>query len=507
MLRFLLAAMLACCGTTAASAATISIVSMHYSVSHPVPHIRYTGDTEFGDVDKLRNIFETFVKCRTECLSADGGATAILSMQGPGGSYDEGLALAAYLRDNAIATVIQRGDVCASACAFAFLGGSGYSSQSGMGAYVDRTVEPGGNAAFHSPYFEEDAILAALEARGTSYVMDENRNVLSRMVKELVQWNVDPEIIHEMVSKGPSETYDVTRGEDYFLTRSSLPTAPVTEWTTDLPSAIRNACMRLLAIDERANPLEFVNFFDLPWQDNLGLDAAGNVVSGYRWSDELLQLGSCGMANAAFGPDMSIQLYFPPGLDGRLGSSPIAFWNRQDGWSTAGGGHNPRKRILHKGPMNDFFLPLGIPVDDLDLPGEWSMYLNRFYAELPPLMPTMDPGLSFFAAGPGTRISNIGDVWVFEQTATKRLFDAALVDPGLGRIYVNNASSSVTFVRDGVHADGSTFSSFGFANGDSAAVVTVLIARPGNPVATADEMNVIRRIQCAADFQGLRLAC
>lgn len=507
MLRLLFAAALMFGATTASRAADIFVVSMQYSVEHPVPHIRYEGDTEPGDLARLQAVYDSFVRCRLECLSPDGGSTAVLSMSGPGGSYNEGLALAQYIRANAIATVVQRGDTCASACAFAYLGGSGYSSLPNLGTYVDRQTEPGGGPAFHSPYFQEEDILAALEARGTGYVMDENRNALSLMVRELVQWNVDPEIIHEMVSKGPSETYDVLNGEDYYLTRSALPAVPATDWAADLPSAVRNACMRLLAIDERSDPRAFVNLLDVAWQERLGVDETGRVVSGFRWGNELLQVTACGMPDAGFGPEMKIALYFSPGMDGTIATSPVVFWNRANGFSTAGGGHNPHKRIMQRGQMNHFFLPLGVPVDDLDLPGELSMLANRFYLPLAPLMPTLDPRMEVATTGPGIRVTRNGDVWMFEQTGPKRLFDTAVTDPGRGLTLTNNGANASAFVREGSYPDGTPFKWFGFASGDSALVTRIVLARPGGLPATADEQVLMRQLMCRSEFQGLKLGC
>ena len=120
MQKYLLAAALAVAGATSANAATISIVSMQYSAAQPVPHIHYEGETLAGDVETLRGIYESFVHCRIECSGPEGASTAVLTMNGPGGNYAEGLALADFLRENHIATVVERGMSCYSACAFAF---------------------------------------------------------------------------------------------------------------------------------------------------------------------------------------------------------------------------------------------------------------------------------------------------------------------------------------------------------------------------------------------------
>ena len=124
MSRIILALVCALFGLSAAlpaRAATLSIVSMKYSTGHPVPHFHYEGGTVDGDVETLRNMYESFVKCRLACIGPEGGATAVLTMNGPGGSYLEGLRLADFLRENHIATVVERGMRCYSACAFGFL--------------------------------------------------------------------------------------------------------------------------------------------------------------------------------------------------------------------------------------------------------------------------------------------------------------------------------------------------------------------------------------------------
>lgn len=508
MLKFVLAAALSIAGTVAANAASVSIVSMHYSAAHPVPHIHYEGDTVVGDVETLRGIYDSFVKCRIECLGPDGASTAVLTMNGPGGAYSEGLALADFLRANHIATVVEKGAGCYSACAFAFLGGSGYSSMQGMGTYIDRQIEPGGIVGFHAPYRDEASFLEALEQRGAGELMSESRDSLAVMVRELVKWNVDPEILSYMVGMGPNETYDIVGADDYYLIRAALPPTPASAWITDLPSAVKNACFRLLAIDNRSDPLLVKSWIDVPWQDNIGTTEFSGTVSGYHWNDNLLDIGGCGITaeSAATNGDYEISLFWNPGIDGKI-EAGTTFFNRLDGWSSAGTGRNPTKRILQKGPMNHYFLPVGVPVDSLDLPGEATILDNRFELPLPPLMPTMDAGLEVVVSTPSSRISHIGNVWVFERTGPRRLFESAVAVPGIGVTYSNDSANDYGFVRDGTYSDGTPFTWFGFVNGDAAAVVRVLVARPDGTPATDEEKALLRRIQCAADFQGLKLGC
>ena len=111
----------------------------------------------------MQEAYDQFVRCRLECIGDRGGATAVLTLNGRGGSYGTGLQLADFLRDNHIATVVERDMKCYSACAFAFLGGSGWSSLSSVRTYIDRMVEPGSIVGFHAPYLDEASFFQDLD--------------------------------------------------------------------------------------------------------------------------------------------------------------------------------------------------------------------------------------------------------------------------------------------------------------------------------------------------------
>lgn len=136
-----------------------------------------------------------------------------------------------------------------------------------------------------------------------------------------------------------------------------------------------------------------------------------------------------------------------------------------------------------------------------------SILDNRFFMPFPPNLPAMDAELEVVASTTSSRVSHIGNVWVFERTGPRRLLDSAVATPGIGRTYTNDAANDSGFVRDGTFADGSPFTWFGFANGDTSAVVQAMVSHPDGSPATEDEIALLRRIQCAADFGGLKLSC
>lgn len=495
--------------SSSASAATISIVSMQYSAAHPVPHLSYDGETADGDVATLQGMYETFVKCRLSCIGPEGGATAVLTLNGPGGSYYEGLALADFLRENHIATVVERGSTCYSACAFAFLGGSGWSSQDGVGTYVDRMVEPGSIVGFHAPYADEASFTDALKERGAMAMQGQTRDSLALMVRELVKWNVDPEVIFKMVGMGPDETYNLVTAEDLYLARVTLPPTPSSGWITDLPSAIREVCLRLLAIDERGDPYDMYARFQSEYTPQLGKAAFAGPISGFTLGDRVLDIGSCAATDVSMATDgdYEIALYFTPGLDG-LNAASTSFFNRQQGWSSAGVGRNPLKRIFAKGPLNSYFLPLDADLDSLDLPGEADIDRNRFNTLLPPLLPTLPSDLIVDASTSSSRVSHLGDVFVFERVGSRLLFDSAAAVSGLGRSYGNAAANDTSFVREGVFNDtAATFSWLGLLNGEAGAVVEAIVIKSDGSAPTDADIATLRRIQCETDFQGMRLDC
>ncbi len=492
-----------------ADAATISIVSMHYSVGHPVPHLHYDGPTVGGDLATLRDMYDSFVKCRDSCLGPQGSATAVLTLNGEGGDYYEGLAIADFLRENHIATVVERGSYCYSACAFAFLGGSAFSSEPGVGTYVDRMVEPGSTVGFHAPYRNEDAFLSALAERGAMATQGDTRDSLALMVKELVRWNVDPEVLFRMVGMGPDETYDLTTAADLYLARVALPPTPSSAWIVDPSAALRHVCSRLLAIDERGDPRDMEWQLVTEFEKGIGRTAAGEALSGYRLGQRPLSIGSCAATDTSLihPAEFEAALYFTTGIDGS-NAPGTSFFNRESGWSSAGMGSNPLKRILQKGALNHFFLPLFDNIDQLDLPGEAAIDANRFNLPISPLLPLMAEELVVDASGPGSRISHSGDIFVFERVGPSDLFDSALALPGLGRSYTNDAANEVSFIREGSFADtAAPFTWFGMLSGGEALVVEAFVVKPPGVAPTEEDMATLRRIQCAADFGGMRLGC
>jgi hypothetical protein len=494
-----------------ASAASITVVSMHYSAAHPVPHLHYEGDTLPGDVDALTEAYDRFVNCRLSCIGPEGAPTAVLTLNGYGGSYSEGLALADFLRANHIATVVERGAVCYSACAFAFLGGSAWSSQEGVETYIDRVVEPGSTVGFHAPYKQEAAFRAALEERGVMAAQSDTRDALALMVKELIKWNVEPEVIFKMMEMGPDDTYNLKTPLDLYRTRVNLPATPTAGWVSDRAEAIRNACLRLLAIDERGDPADAWQRFQSDYTPLIG-KTQFSPISGFKvGGDGVFEIGSCAAPEdmlALENGDLDVSLYFNPALSA-YNTASTSFFSRHNGWSSAGYGRRPTTRIFAKGPMNSYFLPLDTDIDALDRPAENDIDRNRFNLLLPPLLPLTPIDLMIEGSTASSRVSRLGNVYVFERVGPRELFDSALASGKLGRNYTSDVGNEVSFSRAGTFADtGVTFAWFGFLSGGESSVVEALVLPSETGAApTREETELLLRIQCETEFGGMTLTC
>jgi hypothetical protein len=78
-----------------------------------VTAILAVGDIEEGDVARLSD-FLSGVEIRRNVA---------IYLASPGGSLYEGMRLGMFFKENRIKTVVEGGEICASACALAFLGG------------------------------------------------------------------------------------------------------------------------------------------------------------------------------------------------------------------------------------------------------------------------------------------------------------------------------------------------------------------------------------------------
>jgi hypothetical protein len=112
----------------------------------PGCQIKLDGSIQAGDAEKLDAAFAA--------LPTDDGHGAKLCLNSPGGNYDEALKMISIvLKRSNVATVVDRGAQCYSACAFLFLAGNSQASEDGELA-PDRTLDVSATLGFHAPYLK-----------------------------------------------------------------------------------------------------------------------------------------------------------------------------------------------------------------------------------------------------------------------------------------------------------------------------------------------------------------
>ncbi|HEY0958046.1 MAG TPA: hypothetical protein VGE05_02100 [Novosphingobium sp.] len=345
--------------TAPASAGTVTLKSMKFSAAKPVPHFHYEGEVIEGDLGRITAAVRQYADCDRVALSETGDNCAVFTMTSEGGNYVEGLDMAHYFRANAIATWVETGSYCYSACAFAFLGGSGHSSQSSVGDYIDRTIEPGATLGFHAPYFAGDSLDELVAQFGIEEVLGGTRENIALMIEQLVLWNIDKSILARITNMGADDAYIAATAQDLYFLRTALPPAPRRFWSPDPAEALRNACMRLLAHHEGVSPDTTRVRLGGEMIYNIGVDETGRGLTGYRLIDKPsgLAISYCAMptSDTLLDADGDIALYYGAGVSGKMRPA-VTFFHRADGWSTLGTGGVASQRILQKGAISHFFL-------------------------------------------------------------------------------------------------------------------------------------------------------
>lgn len=502
-----------------ASAATVSFISSHYSAERFVPHFHYEGPVVPGDAGALADMLDQIVECDVAALPADGGNCAVLTLSSPGGNYIEGLKIAQMLRDRAIASVVEIGAKCYSACAFAFLGGSGYSSQDGVGAYGDRIVEPLGVLGFHAPYFAADDLDTLVAEHGMDTVLGASRDDIALMVQRLVDWNVDANILGYIVSMGPDETYDVSLGEDYYLARAHLPPSPLGHWISDKPTAIRNACLRLIAHHQNTFIKDDAQTIGTDYLVDLANNDAGEALSGFRIGpDNPLGVTYCALPTAQAGleGDVDLALYTAPGISGGA-RAMVSLFHRPTGWSSLGTGSDAARRIFKKGGLNAAFIA---PFNSLEMTEDLAdafdyLDFQRFEnfnqaalidGNLP--QPAFDLPLVLAGSSYYGDVFDYGENRIITHVGNPLLLDQARQQlPGRNVAIDLHSESDMSFVYGGTYPSGRPFLWLGVGGNDAGLTAVVEIEAHGVPDDAGAVVNAQYTIACGMTFLGQMLTC
>ena len=169
------------------------------------------------------------------------------SLNSRGGDYDEGQKLARFFREHAVATIVETGRTCLSACAIAFLGGTGFWATGGIGFFIARHIEPGAKIGFHAPYLRPDDAQEIAKSN-LPMVLQAARLDNEKLTKFINTYFVDRYVIGSILVKGPDETYDIDTIEDMLKFRVNFPYFPPSFVSGTPAEKVRNTCLKLLSI-------------------------------------------------------------------------------------------------------------------------------------------------------------------------------------------------------------------------------------------------------------------
>lgn len=188
------------------------------------PTIRLSGPLRPGDAEKMRAVL---VRLKAQTKAApDGtrpGPLATVELSSLGGDLNEGLNIGYLFRDFEVATVVRRTDICLSACALAFLGGTSRIEDGERS--IDQRLEIGGKLGFHTFYLNASSALAPTAVDPVSSRQQgfrEARGATAALVRYAADLGIDPKFVATMMAK-PAEELTYINSTEEFLALKVCP--------------------------------------------------------------------------------------------------------------------------------------------------------------------------------------------------------------------------------------------------------------------------------------------
>ena len=519
-----------------ASAADVRLLRNSFSASRQEPVIALSGVIAKGDAAKLGGLIDEV--CRTrECDYQN--TAAMLTLDSPGGTFTEGIAIARLMREKSVAAIVEDGSVCLSACALAWLGGSSFHATGGVGSYVDRYVEPGSRIGFHSPYISPAAIAALPAEERLDTQASGLRLGISTLVRFLADFNVDPLVIDRIVAMGPDDVMAIETVADVVAFGGELPPVPVSTLGLDRPAITRNVCEKLLALHYRTD-LAGVTALQADYVESpSGKTKDGEIFFGYNVDDRPLTLAFCGAGASQAIPsdDFTVSLARMAWLDdvSDTYTDPFSsFVFSRTAWNQAAyDGQRASQSVLRLTPMISWLLPKDAKIAALAPAVRAAIAADKRGVPPPPEPPPQGPDTataSLAPAGPdwqrfsaavvadaaplleqgGLRIYRFGDLDVEVELGAAALYgdERARRDALDRRNVTYDKTFAGAFVYSGVAPDRrSGFYNFALDGGDAAATVRMRFLLGPDGRASREAQRVIGQIACSARFGAAALPC
>ena len=205
------------CLFSTARAATIAVESKPVTAAPPALSsasrtIRLTGLIEAGDADNMRQLV-TRVRGSGRAPSV---VQVTIELSSMGGDVYEALRLGYLFREFRTPTVVRRGDLCLSACALAFLGGT--SGDDPLEPVPNRNIEIGGTVGFHSFRLSPQSLRGETPedpVAGRLMGFDEARGGSAAVIRYAAIMEIEPGLVAQMLGRPVEEFAYIDTVEEF----------------------------------------------------------------------------------------------------------------------------------------------------------------------------------------------------------------------------------------------------------------------------------------------------
>lgn len=285
-----------------------------------------TGAIAEGDDQRLEKVLAEHADYHHPIIDSK----ALLFLNSDGGDFLAGIDLAKAIKKHAVATYVTDGARCVSACAVAFLGGSGLHALRPPHDFYRRMIAAGASVGFHAPYLPQEVLEQLGKGRDLQNIENIARYTITELERFFREFNVSPLVLPEIAKLSANEFFYLTTVEDLFLFRVNLPDLDSTPLGEEV--RLREACRKLLAYRQGRRPSDAQYLPDGAKLSTLPYDK-GRRIRGVELDDSPYRTTFCGrLEPQRKGNREEVHLF-------RQGRSRLeivsTFFNERSAWSNA----------------------------------------------------------------------------------------------------------------------------------------------------------------------------
>ena len=239
----------------------------------------YFGDVKAGDAGKIKDAILPTASGTDLCLNS------------PGGNFEEGVKMFHTIWNlDSVRTRVVKGDICMSACAIAFMGGSMLEG-TGVIRFRKSFVEPGSQLGFHSPILElPEGLQYSSEVVEFGYELaleDSARMFQLTQINEHGVEGMSPYLFARILETPPSDMFMINTIGRASLAKIPLAQIPIHELTWN---GIRNVCDTAFLLAEMGIVKRDGSRYGFSDLSDIGFDGTGRSIQfedrTWSWSTE-----------------------------------------------------------------------------------------------------------------------------------------------------------------------------------------------------------------------------